>query len=189
MILFLTPKAWAINYQTFCEIEGNMAKGYVSVTSFEALTISGNVTFTFYDADSDRIATETNYEYEYIYHDTELVSEDRAPINARRCTFDVSQAVDNNDEDDDGNNSNVNYTAFCEIANGRGMGYVTVHSFDSLTIAGTVVMRFYDVDGDLVDTESGYEYEYIYHDTELVAEEDAPSDARWCTFDVSAAID
>jgi hypothetical protein len=182
---FLSAPAMAVSYQEFCEIEAGTAKGYVSVTSTDALTISGTVTFRFYDGGGNLIDTESGYEYEYIYNDTELVAEERAPAQASRCTFDVSAAVDN---DGGGANGNVDYTAYCEIENGVAKGYVTVNSTAALTIAGTVTLRFFAADGRLIDTESGYEYEYIYNDTELVAEEQAPSGTRWCTFDVAAAV-
>lgn len=187
--LLFAGTAFGVDYQTFCTIEAGKAKGYVSVTSYDSLTISGYVTFRTFDEDGDLIDTERTYEYAYIYHDTELVSEVDVDRDARFCSFDVSQAVDDDDDDDTPPPPNpADYNTHCEIRNGTAYGYVTVRS-GALTVSGWVTLRIFDEDGDQIDEERSYEYEYIYSDTRLVTEEDVDDDARFCSLDVSEAVD
>jgi hypothetical protein len=184
---FFSAPLLAVDYQEFCEIQDGKAYGYVAVTSYDSLTISGYVTFHIYDEDGDLIDEENEYEYEYIYHDTEVVSEIDVDNDASWCSFDVSDAIeDPNPTPDPGP---VDFSTRCLIEDGQAKGYVTVHSYDSLTISGNVMFRIYDEDGDLIDEEEEYEYEYIYHDTELVSETNVDDEARWCSFDISQAID
>jgi len=54
--------------------------------------------------------------------DSALVDEEDAPDAAKSCAVDVSEAVES--EDDDGEEGD--YSASCELHNGRGVGFITV---------------------------------------------------------------
>jgi hypothetical protein len=180
--------ALGADYFTHCTVSNGKARGYVTVTSFDSIEVNGQVTLYVFDEDGDQIDRDSGYEYEYIYHDTELVRETDVDEDAASCSLDVSGAVDDPNPPPPPPPPTIRYTAFCRIVDGEAQGWVTVHDFAALTIDGYVKFYVFDEDGDVIDDDSSYEYEYIYHDTELVDSLSVDDEARSCAFDVSAAI-
>lgn len=186
--LTMGSAAFGADFFTHCTVSNGKAHGYVTVTSYDSIEVNGQVTLYIYDEDGDQIDRDTGYEYEYIYHDTELVREASVDDDAESCTFDVSGAAYDDDDTPPPPPPPVRYTAFCKIKDGKAEGWVTVHDYAALTIDGYIKFYVFDEDGDVTQDDSSYEYEYIYHDTELVDSISVDDDAKTCAFDVSGAI-
>lgn len=82
------------------------------------------------------------------------------------------------------------YSTRCELKDGKGYGFVTNHGRERLSLRGRIYWYFYDADGREIDDDRDRISERISRgDTEMVDEEDAPSDAKSCAIDVSEAVE
>jgi hypothetical protein len=180
------------NYSPQCEIRDEIAYGSVS-NKGESFSISGDVWFYFYDCKGELVRSIREYESEFISRkSTEQIEHTKAPDRSCSCVFDITKAIEENIEESVTKESivkeRVNYLTTCNIIDGKGKGSITSYR-ESFTIEGDVWFYFYDCDGNLIDSEDEYEYEYISsNSTEEIEETSAPSKACSCTFEVKGAI-
>src|ERR1700752_4362023 len=81
--------------------------------------------------------------------------------------------------------SQVSYTTTCEMRDGKATGYIQ-NMRDAFTVDGTLLFHFYDCNGNFLDTEDEYEYEYVSAGTtEEIDNTSTYSRACSCVFDVT----
>jgi hypothetical protein len=78
---------------SFCQIVEGVAFGYVKTPKYKSVTVSGNVSFIFYDNRHEEIDRDTIYTYDYLYDETDVIEKTRAPSRAMYCEFDISKAL------------------------------------------------------------------------------------------------
>jgi len=174
--------AGAPRYSTRCALKDGKGYAYVTNHGRERLSLRGRIYWYFYDADGREIDDDRDRISERISRgDTEMVDEEDAPADAKSCTVDVSEAVEGEDGDGD-------YSAGCELRDGRGVGFITVRNTASIRFSGRVTYYFYDSRGRETDSERDRISIRVHrNDREEVGDVNAPSDAVSCSLDVSEA--
>lgn len=171
-------------YSTRCEIKGDTGYGYVTNHARERLVLRGRINWYFYDDDGDEVDDDRDSISARISRgDTELLDEEDAPSGAKTCAIDVSEAVQGDEPEDDGD-----YSASCQLEDGRGVGYITVRNASSIRFSGRVTYYFYDARGRETDSERDrISIRVRRNDRERVGDVSAPSDAVSCSLDASEA--
>ncbi|MDA9563837.1 hypothetical protein N9R81_04080 [Flavobacteriales bacterium] len=138
------------NYSTSCVIRDGDAIGIVQ-NHGTGFSISGPVSFCFFNSSGFQTTTRTRHTNEYISHkSTEEVEDVSASATAKSCRFDISQAIE--EPQPSCTKKVIRYTTNCKIEDGKAIGIV--ESFrDSFWIRGYVQYYLYDCDGDLIDVE------------------------------------
>lgn len=183
-----------VSYTTSCEIKNGTAYGYVHNLR-EHFEIDGTVWFYFYDTTGRFISSEDEYEYEYVSsRSTEEIEYTTAPGGTCSCIFDIKEAIKTPQAAAPAPTpvpatpKTPTYTTSCEIKNGTAYGYVN-NLRESFEIDGKVWFYFYDAQGNVLDSEDEYEYEYVSsQSTEEIEYTTAPARACSCQFDVAGAI-
>lgn len=168
-------------FTTSCEIRDGNAYGYVH-NSGDSFEIDGTIWFYLFDEDGDLIDKEDDYEYEFVSsRSTEEIDHTRADSRAKSCSFNVDSAIQDHPPQ-------PRYTTRCDLRDGVAFGYVN-NLGDAFEIDGTIWFYFYDDDGNQIDDEDDYEYEYVSsRSTEEIDHTRAPSRAARCSFDIRGAI-
>jgi hypothetical protein len=176
--------AAAPRYSTRCEIREGTGYGYVTNHGRERLRLRGRIYWYFYDEDGDEVDDDRDRISERISRgDTELVDEEDAPDDAVSCAIDVSEAVEAEEEEEE---EDGNFSASCQLEDGRGVGYITVRDTSSIRFRGRVTYYFYDSRGRETDRERDrISVRVRRNQRERVGDVDAPSDAVSCSLDIS----